>query len=786
MQHLEIPTPTPIYALHGQQHHHLASTLGLPSTTSSSAASSSSTLQGALLLDMATNANSSTPPSSSSSASSSSYHQQQPLHASSASPAGSRPTTGHGPSTGFGAPTPNGATTSSSSSSALSRPLPSGFGLQPVIDSPLPSIPELPLTAHEPSPPTQLPSIHGLTTTTTAVNPSSSWPPPQHHHHQHQQTQQLLQLPPPLASTTRRQFPPALDVQPFAYNTQYSTPFDSWGGFNEGRRWSVSDPHVPQSAPAASAMYSQRPWTSSASSSSFGGGATGGSSTLSHFGSSSSSSSASHSAPSHHPSSSLGGNATNTSNSSTNTNSNNNNNFGSSTPSGHVAPSSSPSYSSDHLTRPHSHHSHSHSPSSYLSSRPSTTSSLSSYASSSSHLATPHSGPIEPFFGSSGGLKRSDGSSFYSIGGANESTDTIVGVQGAGGLGGGGGHYATSHHSQQHHQAAAVDDSNPFFFARELQSLQVTQERAQAAASLRRPSSSHLHPTLQTALASTSPTDAFQFYGNGGGAGDQYGPTPPSTGGSTGYFDNNVNLPRPPSGYNGRPSSSGLGSLGSLGGVGVVEHHLLSANTVGSSNPNTPSPYSLIVENPDPATKQSRPHLCTHCNETFRRIHDAKRHAYGALGIKNYACMGGCGMTFKRSEGRARHWQREEVAGVGHNITIAEFFTLNPAMIGTPIGSRDGPNGGGLNPQGMMIWGGKGCEQRHGMVMNGTMEEDRRLRNKARRERILMIGARASNAGMNKKKDSDEEGSPVSPTTAEGNIGPMRKQRTSYASVSPY
>lgn len=560
----------------------------------------------------------------------------------------------------------------------------------------------------------------------------------------------------------------------------------------------MSDPHVPQSAPAASAMYSQRPWTSSASSSSFGGGAQGGSSTLSHFGSSSSSSSATHSAPSHHhqhpSSSSLGGNATSTSNSST-TNTNNNNNFGSSTPSGHVAPSSSsPSYSSDHLVRPHSHHSHSHSPSSYLSSRPSTTSSLSSYASSSSHLATPHSGPIDPFFGSSGGLKRSDGSSFYSIGGANESTDTIVGVPGAGGLGGGGGHYATSHHhqSQHHHhqQAAAVDDSNPFFFARELQSLQVTQERAQAAASLRRPSSSHLHPSLQTALASTSPTDAFQFYGNGGpgAGGDQYGATPPSTGGSSTYFDNSVNLPRPPSGYNGRPtSSSSIGALGSLGGVpvGVVEHHLLSANTVGSSNPNTPSPYSLIVENPDPATKQSRPHLCTHCNETFRRIHDAKRHAYGALGIKNYACMGGCGMTFKRSEGRARHWQREEVAGVGHNITIAEFFTLNPGMIGTPIGSREVANGGGLNPQGMMIWGGKGCERRHGMVMNGTMEEDRRLRNKARRERIMMIGTRAS-AGATKKKDEEDSLSPASPTSAESHIGPMRKQRTSYASVSPY
>ncbi|KAG8940273.1 hypothetical protein FRC04_005455, partial [Tulasnella sp. 424] len=774
---MQMPTPTPIYAHQHQQHHHLpASTLGLPSTTSS--APSSSTLQGALLFDMATNANSTTPPSTSSSSSSSSY----PLHASSASPASSRPTTGHGPTSG----------TNTTSSSSLSRPLPSGFGLQPVIDSPLPSIPELPLTApphgHEPSPPTQLPAIHGLTSSSpaAAVTPSSSWPPPQQHH---QQQHQQLQLPPPLSTTTtaRRQFPPTLDVQPFAYSTQYSTPFDSWGGFNnEGRRWSMSDPHVPQSAPAASTMYSQRPWTSSASSSSSSsfGATTGGSTThLSHFASSSSSSGATHSAPHH---SSLGG-----------SNNSNHHNFGSTTtPSasgGHVS-SSSPSYSSDNLVRPHSHHSHhSHSPSSYLSSRPSTTSSLSSYA--SSHLATPHSGPVDPFFGSSnssGGLKRSDAasSSFYSIGGANESTDTIVGVPG-GGLGGHG-HYASHHHSHQqaHHQAAsaAVDDSNPFFFGRELQSLQVTQERAQAAASLRRPSSSHLHPTLQTALASTSPTDAFQFYGNGGpggGGGDQYGSTPPSTAGST-YFDNSVNLPRPPSGYNnnGRPtSSSSLSSIVGLGGgaVSVVEHHLLSANTVGSANPNTPSPYSLIVENPDPATKQSRPHLCTHCNETFRRIHDAKRHAYGALGIKNYACMGGCGMTFKRSEGRARHWQREEVAGVGHNITIAEFFTLNPAMLGTPVGSREGPGGGGLNPQGMMIWGGKGCETRHGLVMNGTMEEDRRLRNKARRERILMIGARASATATKRKDEDDGSRSPISPITAEGNIGPMRKQRTTYA-----
>lgn len=550
----------------------------------------------------------------------------------------------------------------------------------------------------------------------------------------------------------------------------------------------MSDPPVPQSAPAASAMYSQRPWTSSASSSSSSsfGATTGGSTHLSHFASSSSSSGATHSAPHH---SSLGGNPS----ASNNNNNSNHNNFGSTTPSGgHV--SSSPSYSSDNLVRPHSHHSHSQSPSSYLSSRPSTTSSLSSYA--SSHLATPHSGPIEPFFGSSGGLKRSDASSFYSIGGANESTDTIVGVPG-GGLGGGGhGHYASSNHhshSQHHHHqaaSAAVDDSNPFFFARELQSLQVTQERAQAAASLRRPSSSHLHPTLQTALASTSPTDAFQFYGNGGaggpGGGDQYGSTPPSTAGSS-YFDNSVNLPRPPSGYNnnGRPtSSSSLSSI--VAAAAGVEHHLLSANTVGSANPNTPSPYSLIVENPDPTTRQSRPHLCTHCNETFRRIHDAKRHAYGALGIKNYACMGGCGMTFKRSEGRARHWQREEVAGVGHNITIAEFYTLNPAMLGTPVGSRDGPGGAGLNPQGMMIWGGKGCETRHGLVMNGTMEEDRRLRNKARRERILVIGARASAAATKKKDEDDGSRSPISPTTAEGHIGPMRKQRTAYASVSPY
>jgi len=61
----------------------------------------------------------------------------------------------------------------------------------------------------------------------------------------------------------------------------------------------------------------------------------------------------------------------------------------------------------------------------------------------------------------------------------------------------------------------------------------------------------------------------------------------------------------------------------------------------------------------------------------------------------------------------------------------------------------------------MMVWGGKGCEERHGLVMNGTMEEDRRLRNKARRERILTVGVRqpSSSSSSSVKKDAMGMGS---------------------------
>ena len=87
----------------------------------------------------------------------------------------------------------------------------------------------------------------------------------------------------------------------------------------------------------------------------------------------------------------------------------------------------------------------------------------------------------------------------------------------------------------------------------------------------------------------------------------------------------------------------------------------------------------------------------------------------------------------------------------------------------------------------MMIWGGKGCEERHGMAMNGTMEEDRRLRNKARRERILMMGARQAAKEAKEKEvaggGKEKSVSPSSPTNAE--FGPIRNQRTSHT-VSPY
>lgn len=45
-----------------------------------------------------------------------------------------------------------------------------------------------------------------------------------------------------------------------------------------------------------------------------------------------------------------------------------------------------------------------------------------------------------------------------------------------------------------------------------------------------------------------------------------------------------------------------------------------------------------------------------------------------------------------------------------------------------------------------ILWGGKGCEARHAKVMSGTMEKDRRLRNKARTERMRNKDAAAAKA----------------------------------------
>ncbi|KAG8904634.1 hypothetical protein FRB99_001399 [Tulasnella sp. 403] len=550
------------------------------------------------------------------------------------------------------------------------------------------------------------------------------------------------------------------------------------------------------------------------------------------------------------------------------------------------------------------------------SSRPSTssslvsTSSLSSY-SSSQHVATPHTGsseslltPNHAFYppssvssaSSNNRLKHRD--SFYALTPAgraapNESTDTIVDlVNGRNGTFGGlgltdppaiytNGEYNNNNAPAQSSAEDPEADSNPFFFGRELQSLQVQERQTQQqlqqslpplsdSTAQRRPASSHvlgslpptspgyavrsasihslqsnrpltgrthsshgtLHPTLQTAIANTSPSDQYRFYGPqsagltpssasytpGYNGYDDYG-TPPSTAGSS-FFDMAISLPQPPRTSAGivsvggttsgafppsahnylaqgrRDSMPALSSHNSYPALGPLSSNQTSNTSPSSSTNQQPSPYSLIIENPDPATRGSRPHLCTHCNETFRRIHDAKRHAFGALGIKNYACMGGCGMTFKRSEGRARHWMREEVAGVGNSISVADFFTLNPAMVGTAVGSGSiGLIGPHVPPGQMMIWGGKGCEERHGRIMSGTMEEDRRLRNKARRERILMIGARAAAlAAVNSKKDRDGDagddqrplsaGGPSPPSAGE-DLGPVRHVRTSHA-VRPY
>ncbi|KAG8882230.1 hypothetical protein FRB98_003856 [Tulasnella sp. 332] len=401
---------------------------------------------------------------------------------------------------------------------------------------------------------------------------------------------------------------------------------------------------------------------------------------------------------------------------------------------------------------------------------------------------------------------------------------------------------------QQQLQLQQQDDSNPFYFERELQLLQAQSHRQFDATSLPhpiRPSSQHvlqqqqqqqqrpgsgylephlhrqaqqgqlhnrptsgylepqsqsqaqgIHPSLQTAIASTSPNDQYLFFeGEQNHNNGHQLLTPPSTAGSSAYFDPGMSLPRPPrtgggdsftmSPYHQHSSLNNSFDNGGYGDVsppstGASMHHnsnpshTFRRHSSHTSNPNDhsqhPSPYSLIIQNPDPATSTSRPHLCTHCNETFRRIHDAKRHAFGALGIKNYACMGGCGMTFKRSEGRARHWMREEVVGVGVQIEVGEFFRRNPGLVGIGGGvksaemmSGGGGGGGGKGSEGrdVMLWGGKGCEERHAKMMSGTMEEDRRLRNKARRERIKTMDARD-------KKDGSDDAMSSRPNTSNG------------------
>ncbi|KAG8987379.1 hypothetical protein FRB93_004839 [Tulasnella sp. JGI-2019a] len=416
---------------------------------------------------------------------------------------------------------------------------------------------------------------------------------------------------------------------------------------------------------------------------------------------------------------------------------------------------------------------------------------------------------------------------------------------------------------QQQQQQQLTDDSNPFYFARELQLLQAQSHRQYDATSLphttqrpqlgqaqihsrpnsgyldphahrpnsgyieplrptsgylepqqqqhqqqQRPSSGYLephviHPSLQTAIASTSPDGQYLFFEREQQQQhDQQHQllTPPSTAGSSYHFDPSVSLPRPPrtagadsftlspyrshttmhngmssyevNGYGDSPPSTSATTFSHTQysvGAGQFRRH----STSSMNNGGNPSPYSLIIQNPDPSTATSRPHLCTHCNETFRRIHDAKRHAFGALGIKNYACMGGCGMTFKRSEGRARHWMREEVVGVGVQIEVGEFFSRNPGLVGVGgevkvagmvIGGKESLGGKGKE---VMLWGGKGCEERHAKMMSGTMEEDRRLRNKARRERIKTIEAKDKKGGVARTTSIDEEGG-SRPNTSNG------------------
>lgn len=140
--------------------------------------------------------------------------------------------------------------------------------------------------------------------------------------------------------------------------------------------------------------------------------------------------------------------------------------------------------------------------------------------------------------------------------------------------------------------------------------------------------------------------------------------TPPSTAGSTTYHfegGGTPSLPRPPRTAGADSSFSGIADVagGSDPAYGDISPPS-TANSAISYTPTTsninkhiprrnsvytfiifPPTITLLAHRPQHRTPPPHPHLCTHCNETFRRIHNAKRHAFGALGNKNHACMGG-------------------------------------------------------------------------------------------------------------------------------------------------
>ena len=64
---------------------------------------------------------------------------------------------------------------------------------------------------------------------------------------------------------------------------------------------------------------------------------------------------------------------------------------------------------------------------------------------------------------------------------------------------------------------------------------------------------------------------------------------------------------------------------------------------------------------------------------------------------------------------------REEIVGVGLHITVGEFFARNPAFVGlggqvrtavAPDADKGPAASTGAGGQGIMLWGGRGCEER--------------------------------------------------------------------------